>query len=127
MREDSDLIVIRGLVASCLVGVEEAERAHRQRIAIDLELSVDVRAAGRSDDLADTVDYAALRRHVLAAAEGGEFRLIERLAEVVAEVCLKDRRVAAVRVALEKPGALRRARCAGVVIIRERGAEEGSV
>jgi len=126
MRQDSDRIVVRGLVASCRVGVEDAERSRRQRIVIDLELSVNVRAAGRSDDLADTVDYAALRRRVLETAEGCEYRLIERVAEVVAAACLEDPRVRAVRVAIEKPGALRRARCAGVIITRGRDPEEGS-
>lgn len=118
MQGGCDLIYIRGLVAWCRIGVEKTERTRRQRIVIDLELSVDLRAAGLSDDLEDTVDYGTLRRRVLEAAEGREYRLVERLAEVIAEACLQEARVRSVRVAVEKPGALRRGRCAGVVITR---------
>jgi 7,8-dihydroneopterin aldolase/epimerase/oxygenase len=65
-----DRIVVRGLRLWAHVGVLAFEREQGQWFELDLELSVDLAPAGRSDDLADTLDYsqliAALQRQARA-------------------------------------------------------------
>jgi dihydroneopterin aldolase len=56
----SDLIHVRGLRLWAHVGVLDVERAEGQWFALDLELTVDLAKAGRSDALADTLDYSQL-------------------------------------------------------------------
>jgi dihydroneopterin aldolase/D-erythro-7,8-dihydroneopterin triphosphate epimerase len=102
------------------VGVFPEERHEKQDVILNLTLHADLRKAGRSDDLADTVDYKTIKKKVIALVEASSYRLVERLAERVAEVCLEDRRVKKVVVFLEKPGALRFARSVGVEIARQR-------
>lgn len=116
-----DRIHIRDLAARCIVGVNRDERRSKQDVTIGITLYADLRPAGRSDDIHDTVDYRALKKEVLAVVEGSSFRLVERLAERIAEVCLSRDRVVKARVRVEKPGALRFARTAGVEIVRTRG------
>lgn len=53
-------IVVRGLRLWAHVGVLAFERERGQWFELDLQLGVDLGAAGRSDQLADTLDYAAL-------------------------------------------------------------------
>ena len=115
-----DRIHIRDLRARCIVGTNPDERVNPQDVVINLTLHADLRRAGASDDIADTVDYRAVKKDVLAMVEASSYQLVERLAERVAEVCLEDRRVKKVEVFLEKPGALRVARSVGVAIARER-------
>ena len=56
----ADLIELRGLRLSAIVGVLPHEREQAQPLELDLDIVVDLATAGASDDLADTVDYGAL-------------------------------------------------------------------
>lgn len=98
-----DRIELRGLRLVGLVGVLDHERATGQPLEVDLDLSVDLTAAGRSDDLADTVDYGAVCTAVAAAVTAGHVALLEHLATRVADAVLaRDDRVVAVEVAVRK-------------------------
>ena len=84
-------------------------------------MHVDLRQAGRTDALEDTIDYRALKKRILELAGQSQFHLVEALAQSIADECLRDERVERVEVAVEKPGALRFARTVGVEIVRSRG------
>jgi len=115
-----DRIFIRDLVARCIVGVNPRERRQVREVVVGIVLETDFSAAGRSDRLAQTVDYSALRDRVADVVEGSRFRLLEALAEAIATVCLEHPRVTQVQVAVEKPGALAGVRSVGVEIVRRR-------
>lgn len=130
MTEDAlplppDRIFIRGLHIRCIIGVDEEERREKQDIYTHITLDTDLRTAGRTDALADSVDYRALKKQILHMGEHSQFHLIEALAERIAAECLRDERVQGVRVAVEKPGALRFAQTVGVEIVRRRETVEG--
>ena len=105
-----DKIIIGDLRLPVIVGTLPHERTRRQEVVIDLELSTDLAAAGRSDDLADTVDYSVIELRVIETAENSSFRLLEALAGAIGEVVLAFDRIAGCRVRISKPRALRRAR-----------------
>lgn len=115
-----DRIYIRDLQLRCIVGIYDDERREKQDVTINIIMCADLRAAGASDRIEDTVDYKAIKKRVLAMVEQSSFFLIERLAERVAEICLEDARVQRVVVAVDKPGALRFARSVAVEITRDR-------
>lgn len=117
-----DAIHIRDLLLRCILGVFPEERENKQDVVINLTLFADLSAACRSDRMEDTVDYKTIKQEVIAVVESSACQLAERLAEQVAEVCLRHERVRRVQVLLEKPGALRFARTVGVEIVRERPA-----
>jgi len=117
-EERLDAIHVRDLRLRCIVGVYPHERREKQDVTIQLALYADLRAAGASDDLADTVDYKSIKKAVVAAVEGSSYKLVEALAQRVADVCLSHAGVRRVRVLVEKPGALRFARTVGVEIVR---------
>jgi len=116
-----DRIFIKDLLVRCVLGLSAEERREKQDVLIDVVLFVDLAKAGRSDHAEDTVDYRALKKDVLAAAEGSQFHLAEALAERLADVCLAHAGVERVQVTVEKPGALRFARSVAVEIERSRG------
>jgi len=115
-----DRIHVRDLRLRCVVGVHEAERQGPQEVVIDITLAADLRRACRSDELAETVDYAAITDRVAAAVAGSRFFLVERLAERIAEVCLADARVRQARVRVGKPAAVGGARTVEIEIVRGR-------
>ena len=53
-----DTVLIEGLNLRSVIGVHAWERAIRQRLQLDLALTVDTSAAGQSDAIEDAVDYA---------------------------------------------------------------------
>ncbi|MBF0285162.1 MAG: dihydroneopterin aldolase [Magnetococcales bacterium] len=119
-----DRIEIRGLRLRCVIGIEEWERKTQQEVRVDVSLTVDLRAAGTSDDLADTINYKTIAKGAQALAESSSFRLVEALAEAIAGLCLKDERVEEAEVSVRKPGALRFTRTVGVTIRRRRPSRE---
>lgn len=119
----SDRIELRGLRVVGRVGVLPFERDADQPLELDLDLAVDLAAAGASDDLADTVDYGAVCDAAVAAATAGHVALLERLAARVAEAALAvDPRITAVTVAVRKlrPPVPHDLATSGVRITRER-------
>ena len=114
-----DRVSLLGLSLRTTIGVYPEERRVFRDLEADVRLSVDLRPAGRSDDLADTIDYAALAGRLRAAAAQARFRLLEALAEALASEALADPRVAAAEIALRKPGAVPGA-LAEVRIVRRR-------
>ena len=79
-----DVIELRGLRLTAVVGVLPEERERAQPLELDLDVVVDLRTAGESDDLADTVDYGALCELLQALVLGDQPLLLERLAERIA-------------------------------------------
>ncbi|AIQ44542.1 dienelactone hydrolase [Paenibacillus sp. FSL R7-0273] len=85
-------------------GVFEEERKLGQRFYIDLELELDLQAAGQNDDLTQTVNYAEVHYTVKNIVETESFKLIEALAERIASVLLDTYTIInAVTVKVTKP------------------------
>ena len=86
-------------------GVLASERRDGQEFVVDAVLALDLRRAGASDDLAETVHYGELAERLAAVVAGEPVDLLEALADRLAAVCLADARVRAVEVTVHKPGA----------------------
>jgi len=113
-----DRIHIRDLQARCIVGIYPEERENLQDVRLNVTLHADLRAAGKSDNIDDTVNYKGLKKSLLQMVESSSFFLIERMAEEAARICLQDKRVRRVDLTVDKPGALRFARSVAVQITR---------
>lgn len=105
MNTDSlDHIRLRGMEFYGYHGARSEERTLGQRFVIDVELALDLRPAGESDDLARTVSYADVYDEVRAVAEGPACHLIEAVAERIAgRVLAAHGAVGEVRVRVRKP------------------------
>ena len=115
-----DQIFIRDLSLRCIIGVFPEEREKKQDVLINVVMSVDLTRAGQTDDLHDTVDYKRVTKAIVTTIEPSRFLLIERMAQVVADICLADALVKHVAVTIDKPGALRFAKASAVTIFRAR-------
>jgi 7,8-dihydroneopterin aldolase/epimerase/oxygenase len=83
-----DTIVIRGLEVMAFCGVLPEETERRQPFGIDLEVYLDLAAAGANDDLNATVHYGELCMAIDDVVATQRFGLLERFAQVIAEVAL---------------------------------------
>ncbi len=100
----ADLIRLQGMTFSAAHGASPGERTRERRFVVDLEVTADLRRAGATDDLADTVNYSTLYGVVRDVLKGPPVNLLESLAERIAERVLRDFPVLAVRVRVGKPG-----------------------
>ena len=78
------LLTLDGIKVSCIIGDLPHERLAPQSLRVDVELQIPDTAA-KSDDLADTVDYVAVKDRVAAVLAANKPRLIERAALMVYE------------------------------------------
>jgi dihydroneopterin aldolase/D-erythro-7,8-dihydroneopterin triphosphate epimerase len=116
----SDVIEIHDLLVRAIIGINADERVNLQDVLINVRLETDTRPAARSDDIRDAVNYRTIAKEIIDLVENSRFHLVERLAEEVAGLCLRDERVQKAVVSIQKPSALRFARSVGVTIERSR-------
>ncbi|MFL5757621.1 MAG: dihydroneopterin aldolase [Chloroflexota bacterium] len=123
----TDRIVLENMQFQGRHGVHPEERAEPQPFEVDVELALDLAAAGSTDDLARTVDYSAVYDVCRRIVETGSYQLLEAIAETIATEVLADYPVDEVVVRVRKPavrlgGPLRHAG----VEIRRRAASGGA-
>ena len=118
-----DIIFLHDLRVETVIGIWEWERKIRQTVAIDLEMSADIRKAAATDSVEDTLNYKLVAKRLQQFVGESSFQLVETLAEKIAGIVLDEFEVAWVKVKVNKPGAIRGARDVGVLI--ERGVRPG--
>lgn len=122
MIDSMDSLILEGLEVPCRVGCTDPERATPQSLRVEIELFCpSLRDAGIADDLEKTVDYR-LAHDLIDAVQDREFLLIERVAEVMAEVALRNPLVDHVKVGVRKRPPVQGLEWAGVRITRRRAA-----
>jgi dihydroneopterin aldolase len=102
--ETGDEILLEGMRFYAFHGVNPEERVLGQRFVVDVRIVADLREAGRTDALADTVNYGAAFHRIRAVFEGEPRDLIETVAEEIATAVLAEfSRAEAVTVTVRKP------------------------
>lgn len=125
-RVGTDIIRLTGLQFFARHGVLEAEQTLGQRFEVDVSLQTDLRAAGQSDKLQHTVDYARVYTSIEDQVVGPSNRkdLIEAVAEGVAARILREHAaVQGVRVEVRKPQVALGGILAHVAVVIERSRE----
>jgi dihydroneopterin aldolase len=103
-RYSGDSIVLEGMVFHGRHGTLPAERELGQSFVVSVELRLDLRPAGRSDDLSQTVDYGQVHQRAKEIVEGPPVNLTETVAERIAAAVVEEfPAVEAVRVRVAKP------------------------
>ena len=106
---------LNGIDVDCIIGERPDERTRLQTLRVDVELEIDGIAA-ETDELSDTVDYAALAARIREALSAAKCRMIERAAKVARDVCLSEPKVLAAKVRVVKSGAVPHLESAEVVL-----------
>ena len=113
-----DEVFLENLVLSGRHGVHDSEQAVAQEFIVTISADLDARKAAETDDISDTAnykDFLAIARKVI---EGPPARLIETVAQKIAEKILENKKVKKISVTIRKPKAVAPA-LAGVTIVRE--------
>lgn len=101
----TDRITLAGLRVHGRHGVHEHERRDGQEFVVDATVWLDLAPASATDELAATLDYAALAHQAAQIVAGEPCNLIETVADRLATAILADPRISAVEVTVHKPAA----------------------
>ncbi len=116
-----DKIIIKNLRAYGIIGIDPDERVNKQTIIVNVVIFADTRAAARSDDIADAVNYGTISKRILERIETGSDLLVERLAEELARmIIVENETVSRLLIRVEKPDVLPFTDTVGVEIERTR-------
>ena len=113
-----DIVYINDLRIETIIGIYDWEREVRQTVAIDLEMAADNRKAAATESIEDALNYKAVAKRLIQFVEESEFKLVETLAERIAEIVLEEFDVDWLRLKLGKPGAVTGSKEVGVIIER---------
>jgi dihydroneopterin aldolase len=86
----SDLVFIEGIKFHGYHGLTRQERQIGVRLSVDVTLEVDLTRAGRSDRVADTVNYQRVHARVVELGRGRSHHLLESFASTVLDALLAD-------------------------------------
>ena len=113
-----DIIFISELKVKTKLGVPAWERMVAQTIILDIEIGYDLAPAGKSDAIADTIDYGAVVARIHETLKEHSFQLVEALAEHVCQLFLSEFKAKSVKIKVAKPAILAGLKALGVVIER---------
>ena len=103
MRSLKDKILLKNIILYAHLGVKEEEREVRQKISLDVELSLDLEKAAQTDNLEKTVDYEKVYNLIKERIEAKKYHLLEALAQDIAQEILKEFPVDEVLIRARKP------------------------
>ena len=115
-----DKVFIEDLEVETIIGILGWEREVKQIVRISLEMSFDTSKAGKSDKIDDALDYKKIGKSIVNLVENSSFFLVEKMAEEIALLVLKNKQIKDIKLRVEKPGALRGSKSVGVEILRSR-------
>jgi len=98
-----DKVIIDGIVFYAYHGVTPAEQELGQKFLVDVELYLNLKSAGSSGHLIDTIDYKAVYDLVKDIGQKKKYRLIESLAADIAQTILDNTSTVKVLVRVKKP------------------------
>jgi dihydroneopterin aldolase len=113
-----DIVFIRELKVDTVVGIYDWERRIRQYVVLDLDMGMDLQPSAKSGRIEDTLDYKSVARRIAQHVGSKQFQLVESLAEEVADIVMREFKIAWVKITVHKPGAVIGSKSVGVVIER---------
>jgi len=100
-------IYITNLRLRTIIGINDWERDNEQDVIINITIDYDAARAAKSDKLSDTIDYKKVTKEIIKKTESSKFFLLEKLADTILKIVMKNPRINACSVRVDKPQALR--------------------
>jgi len=113
-----DLVYIKNLRIETVIGIYDWEREVKQVVSMDLEMAADISMAAQTDEIEHALNYKLISKRITKFVQEQNFKLIETMAEEVAQIVIGEFSVPWIRLRLSKPGALRGSEDVGIIIER---------
>jgi dihydroneopterin aldolase len=114
------LIKIKNLKLKTVIGIHEWESAIDRQIIINIEIETDHEKSLSSDEISDAIDYDSIVSKIKDLISKNRYKLVEKMAQEIAELIMKDFRVKRCNLELDKVGAIEGLESFAVVIEKRR-------
>ena len=113
-----DKVFIKSLEVETIIGIWESEKKTKQKIILDIEISVDAKSASLKDTIDATINYQKVAERIIDFTSNSSFQLVETLAEAICEIILDEFLSKWVKVTVTKIKAVKDVSFVGVTIER---------
>jgi dihydroneopterin aldolase len=113
-----DIIFISELKVETKIGIYDWEKQVAQTIQLDLEVGLRGEHAAHSGKIGDTIDYSKIVGRIEQMFKEQHFSLLEKAAEAIAEILMREFKAPWLKISIAKLGALRDVKKLGVTIER---------
>ncbi|UDG80969.1 Dihydroneopterin aldolase [Candidatus Hartigia pinicola] len=113
-----DIVFIKQLSITTTIGTYDWEQKIKQTLVFDIEMGWDITRASMSDNIMYSLDYETVSQALIVHVSNTKYNLVERVAEEVAQLLLKNFNCPWVKIKVTKPGAITQASQVGVIIER---------
>lgn len=118
---NSDIIFIKQLRVSAIIGIYDWERESPQPLIFDVEMSTDIKKSASTDSIDDTICYKTVADNITDLTKQNKFELLESLAEEICQLILaKYQGVIEIKLSINKPNAVENTQTVGICIQRSR-------
>lgn len=119
--QDCRRIFLREMSIDASIGFHDFEKLAPQRILVSVDLYVPIaQSTSMRDDVSDVIDYDFVRQGIMKIAQSRHFNLQETLVDEIADLCLSQSPVCAVRVESQKPDVYPDCKTIGIEVFRFR-------
>lgn len=118
-KKETYVIAIKDLNLDALIGIHPHEKKTKQKILINIILNSPYESKSVNDKIENVVSYEHIVNRIKKLVNSGHIGLLETLAEKVAEICLRDKRVLDARVSIEKLEVFAETKSVGIEIFRQ--------
>lgn len=119
-QNDADIVFIQGLQVDAIIGVYAWEQSITQPLIYDIKMVGCQKQAAATDDIHDAINYKTVCERIAEVSMNSRVSLLERLAQLVADMILAEFQPDMVSVTIHKPTAIANAQSVGVKIVRHR-------
>lgn len=120
MSKKLDKILISGLAATGVVGVDHPERDFPQELTLDVTLLYPLDKAGASDRIEDSISYSYVAKLIRQSVQTSNFYTLEALAAHLVQQVFDHTPAEAVKMKIEKANFVTKTSKVGVQIFRKR-------
>ena len=117
-QKNKDKIIIKDLEAECIVGIRKKERKEKQKVFVTVEIFTNIEKAAKSSNIRDTINYSSIIKNIKKLLINKKYLLLETMAEDIAKMILRNKKVNEVKVLVKKPKAVPKGKYAAVKILR---------
>ena len=102
----------------CSLGITAEERAHKQKILVDITLFCDTKEAAATDAIEKTVNYSSVYKQIQELLESKPYNLIETVAEQISKLISSYFEIKRTIICVKKPQAIKKAVYAAIEVDR---------
>ena len=117
IKEKKYLVIVKNLILNAYVGIYPKEKKKKQKVRFNIEVTAKDNIKIKNK-ISNFISYDDIIKNVKKVLNKAHIPLVENMAEQIAKICMKDKRILKIKNKLEKLEPFKEAESVGAEIIR---------